>query len=164
MAISATPAPQPTSATSAPAPSLPTTSVQRRKDRRNQRQTRPRAEHPLGAMRPGGPLPVIRQTQTGAERGSQVVDEVRSRRRPERTSREEHAAVLVGENRRTNRAQLETVVVVPIEQTRGGLTAQPLPQPPLVQPGAVSEILRRERPGSPHGLVQTKAITEVDQQ
>ena len=123
-------------------------SLQRRHDRRHEREPRPWPEHPLGAMHAGGAVAVVWQPHAGAERVGEVVHEPGLRRGTEGSGGELQAVVLAREHHRPGRAQLEALAVIGGEQLCGRVPAQPLAQPAGMQARAVRQLLRRERPGA----------------
>src|SRR5450759_2857626 len=110
-----------------------------------------------------GPLPVVGKAETGSERVGEVVNEVGRGWSAERARGEEQRAVLVGEHGGACVGELEAVVVLPGEESRRTLTAQPLEDPSLVQARALRELASGERPRAPQCSVETETIAEVDQ-
>jgi hypothetical protein len=129
------PLPQPTSATRILDSSRPVTPVQRGQDPGHQRQPRPGAERALDLGGRGRTEVIEAEAAAGAERLGQPAHGLLGRGGAlEGPGCEPHAALLVGQQRRGLRGQLEDLSVGGLHQPSGGLAAQPFQQPPGCSP------------------------------
>ena len=86
----------------------------------------------------------------------QLLEDAELRRQGGEAAAGEGRAVLVGQHQGADVGQREAAVAVVVEQAGGGLAAQPLAHPALVQSGLGGQRLAGQRPGAVERLYRPR--------
>ncbi len=137
--------------------------VEGRDHDRHEQRPRHGPEHALYVVRGLGAEVVVRHSDARRERFGQAVDEAE---RPRFSARGGGEARRVGarEDERADVGELEPVTFVVVEQPGRGVGAEPLEQPPLVQPRAAGELDGGDRSRAVEVRVDAEPVAEVDHQ
>ena len=143
--------------------------VERRNDPRHEGLPGPGAEHPLGAVRCAGSELLVGQSDARPERLRQSVDHVVVGRIAERAAGEGHGVLLVREHRGGDAVEFEARLAavldaVVLEQSRGRLAVQPLPQPALLETARFGQLRRAHRAQALQRAVDAQTVAEVNHQ